>query len=216
VIASEIREGSHAQHRLILDLIADESYAQRTVAINDTKSADAADFVDRYLDENIDIVCSFGLLYHLTNPMQHLMNLKRIARRYMLLYTKTYFDWSSGVQGRRGWRSTIEPSADIANATSGFGWIPHQMEVAKAADQVGLRLVGIDYPEPFARHFPYFNASPREVFARRAMESIASRVLRRPFGYTRNLDPAYGARFHLNPNYFMYVFEKTDRDVRYG
>jgi SAM-dependent methyltransferase len=216
VIASEIREGSHLQHKLILDSIADESYARRTVAMNDAKSADAADFADRYAGEDIDVVCSFGLLYHLTNPMQHLINLKRIARRYVMLYTKTHFEWSAGLQGRRGWRPTIEPSTDIANAAFGFGWIPHQMEVAKAAEQAGLRLIAIDYPEPFARHFPYFNATPRRVLARRAMESIATRVLRRPVGYTRNLDPAYGARFHLNPNYFMYVFEKTDRDVRYG
>lgn len=216
VLASEIREGSHLQHKLILDAITDESYARRTITINDTKSADAADFAERYAGEDVDVVCSFGLLYHLTNPLQHLINLRRIARRYVLLYTKTHLEFGPGLHGRRGWRSTIEPSTDIANAAFGFGWVPHQMEVANAADQVGLRLIGIDYPEPFARHFPYFNASPREVFARRAMESIASRVLRQPVGYARNLDPAYGARFHLNPNYFMYVFEKTDRDVRYG
>lgn len=216
VFASEIREGSHAQHKLILDSIVDESYARRTIAINDTKSADAADFADRYIGENIDVVCSFGLLYHLTNPMQHLINLKQIARRYVLLFTKTHLEVSLGLHGRRGWRPTIEPSADIANAAFGFGWTPHQMEVRNAAGQVGLRLVAIDYPEPFARNFPYFNARPREIFARRLVESAASRLLRRPVGHLRNLEPSYGARYHLNPNYFMYVFEKTDQEVRYG
>ncbi|MBI3506501.1 MAG: hypothetical protein HY059_16810 [Proteobacteria bacterium] len=216
VIASEIREGSHLQHKLILDSIANEDYARRTLAINDPTSADATEFADRYASENVDVVCSFGLLYHLVNPIQHLINLKRITRRYVLLFTKTHLEVSLGLHGRRGWRPTIEPSTDIANAAFGFGWTPHQMEVPRAAEQVGLRLIGVDYPAPFALNFPYFNARPREIFARRLLESAASRLLRRPIGHLRNLDPAYGGRFHLNPNYFMYTFEKTDREVRYG
>jgi hypothetical protein len=216
VIASEIRELSHRQHRLILDSISNEDYSRRTVTINDPISADAAEFPDRYIDEAVDVACSFGLFYHIVNPMQHLINLKRITKRYVLLFTKTHLEVSLGQSGRRGWRPTIEPAVDIANAAFGFGWTPHYLEVPQAAEQVGLRLIGIEYPEPFARNFPYFRARPAELLARRLAESAASRLLRRPIGHVRNNEPLYGAQFHLHPNYFMYVFEKMDREVRYG
>lgn len=216
VLASEIRESSHRQHRLILDSIANDDYARHTTTIRDPISADAAEFPERYVGENVDVVCSFGLLYHLVNPIQHLLNLKRIARRYVLVFSKTHLEIGLGTGGRRGWRPTIEPVEDIANAAFGFGWTPHFFEVTAAAEQVGLRTIGIEYPEPFARNFPYFRGRPRDVLLRRALESAASRVLRRPVGHERNNEPGYGGRFHLNPNYFLYVFETTDRGVRYG
>ncbi|MBL0930419.1 MAG: hypothetical protein IBJ15_09905 [Alphaproteobacteria bacterium] len=216
VIASEIRELSHRQHRLILDSITDEDYARRTTTIHDPVSADDPAFPDKYIGENADVVCSFGLLYHLANPMQHLINLRRMARRYVLIFTKTHMEVSMGVHGRRGWLPTIETTEDIANAAFGFGWTPHFMELPGAAAQVGLDLVGIDYPEPFAKNFPYFRARPREIFLRQAMESAASRILRRPIGHVKNADPQYGGPFHLNPRYFMYAFRISDRGVRYG
>jgi SAM-dependent methyltransferase len=216
VIASEIRELSHRQHRLILDSITNEDYARRTTTINDSISADAAEFPDRYIGENIDVVCSFGLLYHLGNPMQHLINLRRIARRYVLIFTKTQLETGIGVNGRRGWMPTIEKTSDIANAAFGFGWTPHYFELPRAAEQVGLDLIGVDYPAPFAENFPYFRARPREIFLRRALESATSRLLGRPIGHVRNMDQQYGGRFHLNPGYFMYTFKTSDRGVRYG
>jgi hypothetical protein len=216
VIASEIRENSHRQHRLILDSIANGDYARHTETIHDPVSADSTGFAERYAGEDVDVACSFGLLYHLVNPMQHFINLKRIARRYVLVFSKTHLEIGLGADGRRGWRPTIEPAEDIANAAFGFGWTPHFFEVPALAEQVGLRLIGIDYPAPFARNFPYFRGRPRDVLLRRALETAATRILRRPVGFARNLDPAFGGRFHLNPNYFMYVFETTDRKVRYG
>ncbi len=216
VIASEIRENSHLQHRLILDSIVDRRYAERTTTINDTISADASDFPDRYASEDVDVVCSFGLLYHLVNPLQHLINLKRITRRYVLLFTKTQLEVSLGLHDRRGWMPTIESTDDIANAAFGFGWTPHFYEVARTAEQVGLRLIGIDYPAPFTVNFPYFRARPREVFFRRALEAAATRLLGRPVGHLKNQDRHYGGQFHLNPDYFMFAFEKQDREVRYG
>lgn len=53
VIASEIRENSHLQHRLILDSIVDGRYAERTAAIHDPVSADAPEFPERYKDESV-------------------------------------------------------------------------------------------------------------------------------------------------------------------
>jgi hypothetical protein len=216
VFASEIRAGSHGQHRLMLDSIADGDYAQRTVTINDPVSADAAEFPTKYESEGIDVVCSFHLLYHLANPIQHLINLKRIARKFALVFTKTQLEIGLGINGRRGWIPIVEASDDIANAVAGVGWTPHMFDVPTAASRAGFDLVAVKYPAPFAANFPYYNARPRTVYGRMILDKLATKLLRRPVGHLKNFDPAYHGPLHLHPSYYMYVFRSTDRGVRFG
>ena len=42
-------------------------------------------------NKKIDLVLSAGLLYHLSNPIQHLVNCREIAKKYVIVHTKTHF-----------------------------------------------------------------------------------------------------------------------------
>ena len=81
VTSSEIRESQVAQQRLLLECLKDPVYQSTITPVHDPISADAPEFPQRYLEDQPDIACSFGLLYHVTNPLGHLRNLHAIARR---------------------------------------------------------------------------------------------------------------------------------------
>jgi 2-polyprenyl-3-methyl-5-hydroxy-6-metoxy-1,4-benzoquinol methylase len=68
--------------------------------------------------ETYDGVMSLGLLYHLTNPFQHLVNLRRLTRGALLLRTLTH----AGEQ--RTWFSQKENPTERTHAWSGVSWIP--------------------------------------------------------------------------------------------
>lgn len=216
IIASEIRRSSHAQHKLILGAIRDEKYAIATETVNDPVSADDPRFPARYESAGVDLACSFQLLYHLTNPAQHLINLHAITRRFAVIFTKTHHQYAAPKAGKYGWLPTIESIEDAANAAFGFGWTPDFWEVPRLAKQVGFDLRWIGYPTPFEVNFPYFRRPPGYVLGRRFLEDCASLVLRKRVGYRRNLDSKYHGPFHVDPHYFMYVFEKSSRKLVYG
>jgi hypothetical protein len=216
VVASEIREASHAQHKLIVNSIQDARYSAVTELVNDPTSADDSRFPDRYAGSEIDLACSFHLLYHLTNPAQHIINLHAITRRYALIFTKTHHQYALSWAGKRGWLPTIEQIDDPANAALGFGWTPSYWEVPRLARQAGFDLRWAGYLAPFEKNFPYFRRSPNYVLGRRLMEDVASRVLGTPVGFRRNLDKKYHGPFHVDPHYFMYVLEKSPRAPAYG
>jgi len=159
VIASEIRPSSHAQHKLILGAIRDDKYARMTETVNDPLSADDPGFPARYESAGVDLACSFGLLYHLANPAQHLINLHAITRRFVVMFTKVHHQFTIPWAGKRGWLPAIEPSDDAACAAFGLGWIPNFWEVSRLAQQVGFDLRWTGYPAPFEANFPYFRRS---------------------------------------------------------
>ena len=216
VISSEIRKDSHKQHKLILNAITDQKYSDATETIHDPVSADVPEFVDTYTSKGIDLACSFHLLYHLTNPAQHFLNLYEITRRFALIFTKTHHQYALPWAGKNGWIPTIEPYADPANAANGFGWTPNFWEVPRLAHQTGFDVRWTGYLAPFEINFAYFRRSSNYVLGRRFIEHVLSKLAHRPIGYRRNLNPEYHGPFHVDPHYFMFVLEKSDRKPEPG
>ena len=94
--------------------------------------------------ETYDGVMSLGLLYHLTNPFQHLVNLRRLTRGALLLRTLTH-------AGERGsWFSQKEDPAGRTHAWSGISWIPHFADVPQLLREVGFSDVEVIAPPKIA------------------------------------------------------------------
>jgi SAM-dependent methyltransferase len=89
--------------------------------------------------ESYDLVLSIGLLYHLTDPVQHLRNLRRLTRGALLLNTLT----TPEADGH--WLLVLEDPAGMTKAVGGVSWIPHW-----AAVEPLLRGVGFAHVEPIA------------------------------------------------------------------
>jgi SAM-dependent methyltransferase len=97
-------------------------------------SADDPDFLAG--DEH-DVVLSMGLLYHLTNPLEHLRNLARLARRAALVYTLTHR------QMRGGWELQREDARFVTKATGGVSWIPHFADLPDLLRDAGFSRVDV-------------------------------------------------------------------------
>lgn len=206
VTSSEIRLNQHLQEQLILDC-SDDPALRAVQAVHDPVSADHADFPSNY--ETFDVVCSFGLLYHLENPFQHLRNLWRMSNRYVVLETITHQDHNA----KGYWSFLVEDPAVITKATSSISWKPHYLAVLDMARQAGFRKVQVHYPDCFARNFPDYregnfpaNERCRDGLLRRL--GFETEYHRRMRLYKRNQEPSYFEPCGLNPNYFYYIFEK--------
>jgi len=94
--------------------------------------------------EAYDGVMSLGLLYHLTNPFQHLANLRRLTRGAVLLRTLTH-------AGQRGaWVSQKEDPHGRTHAWSGVSWIPHYADVPQLLRDAGFGTVEVIAPPKIA------------------------------------------------------------------
>ncbi|MGH2935503.1 MAG: class I SAM-dependent methyltransferase [Gaiellaceae bacterium] len=100
-------------------------------------SADDSDF---RADEQYDVVLSLGLLYHLVDPFTHLQNLRRLAKRAVLLKTLTH------AHERGFWMHVREDPRWMTKAWSAASWIPHYADVPDL-----LRAVGFDAVETVTR-----------------------------------------------------------------
>jgi hypothetical protein len=204
VVSSEIRANQVAQQELVLSSLLDARYRSTIEVVHDPTSADDPAFPARYASAPPDAVFSFGLLYHLTNPLQHLINLYDITRRVAVVYTMTHISPFA----RRAWYLTVENKGWITKATSGVSWTPHYLEVARLARDVGFGRVTIAYPEMFARHFPGYDRYTRATDLQLAAEKICRMLFGVHWGSSRNHRFEYFRYANLNPNYFAYVLEK--------
>ena len=204
VLSSEIRANQCAQQQLILGSIADAKYREAIQVEHDPVSADAESFPERYREFNPDIVCSFGLLYHLANPVQHLRNLRAITKRYALVYTMAH----QYPLAKRMWSLTLEDGAWMTKATSGISWMPHFLELVRVAREVGFRKVSPVYPEMFRRHFPDYERYTRVTDAKLVAQLICDKVLGLKLGSARNFRPEYFRNAGMSPAYFAFVMEK--------
>jgi SAM-dependent methyltransferase len=205
VTSSEIRESQIAQQRLLLECLADRTYAARITPVHDPVSADAPDYPQRYAAEAVDVACSFGLLYHLTNPYQHLANLFAITRRHAVIYTMTHFH----PLAKNMWYLTVEDARWVTKATDSISWTPHFLEVERLCRAVGFRRVARCYPEVFRCRFPemtegYARATDFKLAACMAVHRLTGLSL----GHLRNHDFRLFQPLNLNPNYVAYVCEK--------
>jgi methyltransferase family protein len=204
VFSSEIRPNQCAQQELIAASLADRKYRNAIDLVYDPNSADAETFPDRYSAFEPDVVCSFGLLYHLTNPVQHLINLRSITRRYVLLYTMAHLY----PLGKRMWSLTLEDRAWMTKGTSGVSWMPHLLELARVARETGFRSVTPVYPEMFRKHFPDYDRYTRMTDAKLLAQILCDKLFGLKLGSARNFRPEYFRHSGMSPAYFAYVMEK--------
>lgn len=205
VISSEIRREQSAQEELLLESLKDETYRERITVLHDPISADVPEFPDRYRATPPDLVLSFGLLYHLANPVQHLVNLHAITDRHAVIYTMTHYH----PLAKNMWYLTLENPDWITKAVSGLSWTPHFSEVARLLRKVGFRRVEICYPTLFTENFPemvdgYSRWTDAKLLAQMAFERFTGIRL----GHLRNHDFKFFKYSNLNPNYVAYVCEK--------
>ena len=201
--AVEIRPNQSAQLQWILDGAADPRLRARVRAQHEPLSADDAAFGEKYA-QSVDVALSLGLLYHLANPWQHLINLRRIATRRAIVYTLTH----QNPLAKQMWFMTPEAAGWITKAVAGVGWTPHYFDLRRLCLQAGFSRVTLHYAPRFAKHFPRFNAPPtrlRDVQLLSAMMLHRSTGLR--IGAMKNQDFEYFRSTALNPNYFAYVCE---------
>ena len=205
VTSAEIRPGQIEQQRLLLECLADPVYRERLTPVQDPISADAPEFPDRYRAAPPDVVCSFGVLYHLTNPLQHLINLHAITSDAAIVYTMThYHPLAKGM-----WYLTREGAGWVTKAVSSISWTPHFLEVAKLCRDVGFRSVEMCYPDLFRRRFPEMTGGySRWTDVKLAAQMAVQRATGIRLGHLRNHDFEFFRDVNVNPNYVAYVCRK--------
>jgi SAM-dependent methyltransferase len=134
VLGVEIRAEQVEQAELVRSLDPERFAAVRFE--HEPTSADAPRFRD---GESYDLVLSMGLLYHLTDPVQHLRNLRRLACGALVLNTLTT------AESEGHWLLVLEDPAGTTKALGGVSWIPHW-----AAIEPLLRAVGFEHVETIA------------------------------------------------------------------
>lgn len=210
VISSEIRKNSNEQQKLILECADNPDYFDRIEAINDPVSADVPEFPDRYREYQADVVMSAGLIYHLVNPVQHLLNLHAMTRRYVILRTMTHDIRAA----EDSWRLLLEECDVITKAAaSGVSWTPHFFGLTRLLKEIGFRRCEIHYPEPYARNHPNYKGGyvPRGGRIRDqllAKIGVRTRAMREREQYRSSFDPAYYEKLDIMPGNFFYVLER--------
>lgn len=197
VTSSEIRPEQCAQQELVYRCLANPIYRDRITVLNDTVSADDEAFPGRY---DVDVALSFGLLYHLANPVQHLVNLHRMVRHSAVVYTMTHQSMAS----RGMWRLTLEDPEGVTKATSSISWQPHYLDIPQLCRDIGFKSVTMLYPDVFEARWPRYAEYTRAHEKIDALLSFAG--LRR--GPLSANDPRLTKITGINPNYFAYVLTK--------
>jgi SAM-dependent methyltransferase len=163
----EIRPEQIAQAKLIASL--DQRF-DGVEFIHDPMSADNPDF---RRGESYDMVLSLGLLYHLTNPFQHLLNLRRLTTTRVLVTTFAH-------TGERGtWVFRREDPKGITKAAEGISWQPHALDVPDLLRDAGFSQVDVLVP-PVLRHVqqPILSGPSRSVYARAGRAVAPGAVMR--------------------------------------
>ena len=204
VIASEIRKNQIEQLKLILDCTTNEKYRESIIPFNDNISADSDTFNEKYTEfGKIDLVLSFGLLYHLSNPMQHLKNIYNLTSNYAIIYTHTH----SNPFASNLWELTTENHRWITKATQSVSLKPHYFGLKEYLRKCGFKKVKIVYPSIFSKNFNNFDKFDRLTKAQIIFFQNLSK-----FGINLNLMKNYNLNYfkhtNLNPNYFAYICYK--------
>jgi SAM-dependent methyltransferase len=191
VLGVEIRPEQVAQAELIRSL--DDRFA----AVRFEHEPTSADDPGFRAGEQFDVVLSMGLLYHLTNPIEHLRNLRKLAREAVLMHTLTH------TQQREYWMLTLEDPAGITKAWEGISWIPHWNDVPELMRQAGFRSVEV-IASPAVAELHAFDTSRHRV-SDLVLPGAATKLLnrRRAEKYMERLNAA--GRRGLSPRYYTYL-----------
>ncbi len=206
VISSEIRKNQVEQLQLILDCIAEQKYKQSIQVKNDLISADSPEFPTSYIHSGNrpDVVLSFGLLYHLANPWQHLVNCYQITKKFLIVYSMTHYN----LFAKKYWVLQIENPKWITKAVSSVSWTPHYLEIERLCKMIGFKKVTVVYPDMFEKNFSLFKNPTRLSTFKIASQMVAHKIFGINAGLFKNRDFNYYKHTDLNPNYFAYVCEK--------
>lgn len=64
---------------------ADEKCVELARRYGDARQIDPNDYLESFPDNSVDIISSFHVLEHVENPKRLLINMRRVARRYVLI-----------------------------------------------------------------------------------------------------------------------------------
>lgn len=204
VLSSEIRPNQCEQQRLIMECATNRDYAERITVSNDLELADNREYQELYTDKEVDVVFSLGLLYHVANPLQHILNCAAITRKYVVIYTRTRISGHSV----DAWSLKQEDPDWVTLAVEGVSWVPHFHYIVQNYKKLGFSNCRIVYPDVFAQSFPDY-----ATFGRAQMIKInmADRLHRR-FGidtyFMRNRFSRCNNYAGLDGQFFAYVLEK--------
>jgi SAM-dependent methyltransferase len=149
--------------------------------------------------ESYDVVLSLGLLYHLSDPMQHLRNLHRLAHRGVVLHTLTNLYGKPGL-----WTHVGEDPSTITKAAAGVSWMPYYRDLPALLP--GFRRVEYVLHHPLLRGL---QAAPEPGVTKRAAELLVppavAGVGSRAVGRLRRRRLTHALRLGLVPGYYTVV-----------
>lgn len=206
VYSSEIRPHQCEQQRLILECAEASCYRERITVSNDRISADVPKYAALYADKDIDVVLSFGLLYHLVNPIQHLLNCRDIARKGVVVYTKAHFSPFTS----DGWIVKMEQREWTTHAFEGISWTPHYRWLPENAARLGFRSCKTVYPSIFHERVPGYDRFDRSTRLRLLTGRLCNRIIGPRIGFERAKHDAESADWkHIafHPEWISYVLE---------
>jgi len=167
----EIRPEQVEQAKLV-QALAPERF-KRVEFEHEPVSADHPSF---RMDETYDVVLSLGLLYHMTIPLQHLRNLRRLTRHTLLLNTFTH------AHDRGYWWLGLSNAAAQTKSIEGYGWLPHYADIPDLLRYVGFRDVRV-VSSPIVEPFQVWDRRRRTKFLRLLLPGFAFSALERAKSY---------------------------------
>jgi SAM-dependent methyltransferase len=144
-----------------------------------------------------DVVLSMGLLYHVTQPVAHIHNVRRLARQAALVHTMTH------ARDRGYWLLVEEEPGGITKAWEGIAWVPHHEDVRMLLLQAGFSRVDVIASsevaalQRFDRRRSGWERAVLPGAASSALERVRSRRYGRLAGDAR--------RRYVNPRFYTYL-----------
>jgi 2-polyprenyl-3-methyl-5-hydroxy-6-metoxy-1,4-benzoquinol methylase len=196
VTGVEIRPEQVEQAQLIQRL-APELATKPLQFVHDPTSADDPTF---RAGESYDVVLSMGLLYHLANPVQHILNLSRLTQRVLVLKTLIHRRFA------KYWQLVLEDASFITKATQGISWIGHYSQVAELLRQAGFSRVESSVPYGLEAIADAFDLTPKSNLGV-YWDDWQRRLKLKPSiaAYAQGDKMRYGGH---NPYYFTYIAYK--------
>ena len=199
VLAAETSVNFVDQQNLLYECLEDRKYEERIDVVHNLLSPDSEEYPTLYDSYDIDVVFSGRLLHHLADPVQHLINLREITRRYAVIYAKTH--QLPDMEGY--WELGVKDEGWVVRSGDSIGWRPHFMEVPVLCRRLGFSRVTILYPDVFERNFPVEHYSVSKYRWQSFLNRFGINT-----GYYKNKFFTYYRQFGISPNYYAYILEK--------
>ncbi len=191
VQAVEIRQEQVDQARLVQQA----DVRLRDAPLHFEHVAESADDHSYLTGTQVDVVLSMGLLYHLTDPLAHLSNLSRLARRAVVLRTFAHA-WRSDY-----WLLNLEDESWLTKARSGVSWTPPARDVVRLLIELGFTRVEV-LLHPLVRELQEEALrEPREGIRPQLKATLVGRAR----GRAHRRRVAEALRLYQNPSHFTYV-----------